>query len=136
MTDQIPDLWPPDFGTKKLTPVAILREQGELLARRTQGVLRGLVRTISTEGPTAGTAGFLHTFFVLAPTLDDYAYELFQVHHGIPVYPARVCVAILETDIVANSEAEFIRTLRGVFTAEQTKDLINTLLSQAQPVAG
>lgn len=130
MATTIPDLWPADFGSMTVSPVAILREQGELLARKTQGAVRGEVRTVSSaEGE------FLHTFHLRVPELGGYTYELFGVRHLIQFYPLRVLASCLPGgERVAATEKEYYEVLQEVFTHRKTRDLINALWSQVQPV--
>jgi hypothetical protein len=127
MAEQIPDLWPADFGQKKVTPVAILREQAEFLARRTQGMLRGWVRTV---GGLDG--GFLHTFLIQVPSLGNYSYELLTVEHPLSLYPAKIHTSVVASPLTAASDTEFLNQLRQVFSAAPTLEIINALLSQAQ----
>jgi hypothetical protein len=126
MTDHIPDLWPPDFGPRKVTPVAILREQADLLTRKTEGALRGAIQTTGAQD-----GGFLHTFLIQVPSLGGYTYGLFTVHHGLSLYPAKI-LSSPTGDQVATSEAEFLDRLRQVFSATPTQEVINALLSQTK----
>jgi hypothetical protein len=127
MDEHIPNLWPDNFGARQLTPVAILREQAEFLTRTTEGALRGFVQTTrSLEG------GFLHSFFIQVPSLGGYTYDLFSIHHGIPVYPVTIHPPHLNGDLKATTEAELLDRLRQVLSAPPTLEVINALLSQAQ----
>jgi hypothetical protein len=70
------DLWPNDFGTVGVKPpVTVLREQANLLANKTNGILEAEVRT-STESDH-----FSHRFSIVSPALGGYRYLLFTLGH-------------------------------------------------------
>src|SRR5262245_10540273 len=120
MVSTIPDLWPADFGSVALSPVAILREQAELLTRKTEGAVRGQVR------PGSGGEGqFIHTFLATVPQLDGYTYELFSVQHGIPFYPVTLATSPTnEGRRTANSHEAFLEALKQVLHSPETVSVI------------
>src|SRR5436305_5334298 len=130
MDEHIPDLWPADFGPMKVTPVAILREQAEFLTRKTAGAGRGSVLTTGAQD-----GGFLHTFLVQVPSLGGYTYALFTVYHGLSFYPAKILSSPVSDELTVTSEADFVDQLRRVLSGPPTLEIINALLSQAQPSA-
>ena len=78
MTD---DLWPANIADSKLTtPVAVFKEQAELLGEKTKQLVKGEVVTQTTGNL------FVHYLYIVAPTL-SYKYELFTVSHVINFYP-------------------------------------------------
>jgi len=58
-----------------------------LLSKRTNHKLRGAVETTNYR------RRLVHTFCIVAPSLDDYRYELFMVSHGVMPYPVEVMIA-------------------------------------------
>lgn len=81
MPDAIPDLWPRIEQPKEVPPVAILMEQAAALGKKTGHLLEGRVNTkIDDEG------NFIHSFYVIAPSLDNYSYDLFSISHGACVF--------------------------------------------------
>ncbi|MCI0699697.1 MAG: hypothetical protein L0241_01250 [Planctomycetia bacterium] len=63
MANDNSDLWPPDLVVDVLTPLMILNEQAEALAKRTQGVVKGEVLN------TLARPFELLTFDLLAPAI-------------------------------------------------------------------
>jgi hypothetical protein len=121
----MPDLWPPDFGTLDVTPpLAILRGQAELLARKTRGALQGRVST-SLSGITV-----LHQFLLVAPSLDNYSYKLFEVAHTVQLYPATIQTEGGGRDYSCENYDEFVAALREVLTSDRTKSIIRAIVAQ------
>jgi len=120
------DLWPNEFGiTDENVPVAILREQASLLSEKTGWKLQGKVST-RVEGKN-----FENYFYIVVPALDDYHYRLFKVKHGIEPYPLWIDSEVFpQTDYEVGTADDFLRVLKTIFTAEQTKKLIGILLKQ------
>ena len=123
----MPDLWPDDFGQDNSTPpVTILREQADLLGRKTRGTVEGLVKT-SRE-----VDNFVHQFFAVAPALDNYTYLLFVVVHPIQFYPLEIRAAVMGRGFRSASEEQFIEHLRTILTSDETKRLITALRVQSE----
>jgi hypothetical protein len=130
MSETIPDLWPTTLTKPVIrTPLAILREQGEFLARKTEGLLRALVRTTNLDGT------FVHVFYLHAPALDDYTYRLFEVRHPIQFYPLTITADRLNGRYEAASERELMDYLRTILGAEPTLKVIGALLAQSEAQA-
>jgi hypothetical protein len=126
----MPDLWPSDFGQSDVVPpVSILREQADLIGKKTRGVIYGTIQTSK-----AGT-DFLHEFMLVVPTLDNYTYRLLFVRHPIQLYPATLTAELLQQDFRAGTADEFVRQLGAVLSSPQTIEIVRVLLSQAQVVA-
>jgi hypothetical protein len=121
----MPDLWPHDFGKLDVTPpLVLLREQAELLARKTHGMLQGRVST-SLSGITV-----LHQFLLVAPSLDNYSYKLFEVAHTVQLYPATIQTEGGGRDYPCENYDEFVAALHEVLTAERTKSIIRAIVAQ------
>lgn len=127
----MPDLWPADFGKLDINPpVAILREQAELLSQKTQRTLVGRVLTSRYQ------RDFLHRFVLVAPSLDDYSYELFWVRHGPEMYPLQISSEVLGGGTVqCDDEKSFLARLGAVLNDERTKRIISAIRAQVEPAA-
>ncbi len=82
----------PDYeqsSTEPTPPVEILREAATALTTKTGGRVEGSVFT----GGLGGIGSYRHTFYLRAPSLDDFTDPLFYVWHGPELYPARVLMA-------------------------------------------
>jgi hypothetical protein len=138
MANAIPDLWPEIEQSKVVPPVAILREQAAALGNRTGHLLEGRVST-----RTDGDGNFIHTFYVVAPTLDNYTYGLFSISHGadtypvsapsleelhLPDYPSTIPIEPLRI----RSEKELLDYLRAVLNSEKTMRIVGSLLNQVK----
>ncbi len=73
------------IGPSVLAPVAILRQQGDLLARATNGLL---ITDTRVDQYTRG--GFQVTMHLVATALNNYRFQILTVTHGIELYPAWV----------------------------------------------
>ena len=126
----MPSLWPAEFGKSSVNPpLAILREQANALPKITHGVIEGRISSSASSG------GFRHQFYLVVPTLDDYAYELFYVHHPITLYPASLSAQSGPGIVECKDESTFVTLLEKVLTSEHTKKIIAALLAQAEAVA-
>jgi hypothetical protein len=131
MSTAIPDLWPDDFGKSTETPpVLILREQAELLGRKTRGAVQGLVQT------TRDGDGFLHIFYLMAPSLDQYTYTLFNIRHGVSFYPLDLADHAGRVSKIMTQD-HLTEALRTIFSSENTKRVVRAILAQVEePVPG
>jgi hypothetical protein len=121
MTDPIEDLWPDDLIEEEVdAPVVILRKQADFLSAKTKGMLTARVQTSADEGLLT------HTFIIVAPSLDDYTYELFIVMHDFELYP--VTIQVGQDSEEAQSKEEYLTKLRTLFGSLRTKRLIRGLL--------
>ena len=129
------DLWGEIAAAPVRTPLAILREQAALLGKKTQNLIEAKVAT-AVRGPK-----FVHRFQLVVPSMTDYTYELFEVSHGIEMYPVTVPVTVpsnpsaeelmagMLSDTVANEE-EFVAWLRQELSSEKTMRIVSNLLAQ------
>src|SRR5437588_10056050 len=107
------DLWPNDFGTSDLTPPrAILREQAKALAKKTRGLIEGVVSTVSHPPHS-----FAQNFFLSVPILDDYTYRLLVVIHPLEFYPLDVQADVLSKTFHCATDTEFKAVLRDTFNS-------------------
>ncbi|MBM4034848.1 MAG: hypothetical protein FJ291_24155 [Planctomycetes bacterium] len=135
------DLWGSlPIAPAQRAPIAILREQGVLLGRNTKNLLLGRVRAerdiVFSSLPPSRTGmkepSFFYSFYLVAPTLDNYAVKLFTIGHGIELYPVIFNFPDGGDPVAADTEQEFIQRLRQIFTSDSTKRVIESLLSQSQ----
>jgi len=85
MTTAIPDLWSNDIKVDVLPPIAILKAQEGLLARKTQGMLEGKLTTTETEHLIQ------HQLDLIAPSLNFYRERLLSATHDRQMlYPVTV----------------------------------------------
>jgi hypothetical protein len=125
--EELLDLWPEEIAPAQVTPpAAIMQAQASLLGKRTKFKLRGSVVT-SMMGND-----IYHRFVLVAPTLQDYRYELFAIVHGVIPYPVRVWSAPrgVSADELPDEHA-FVDWLRGVLSSDETMRIVGALLAQA-----
>jgi hypothetical protein len=122
---RIESLWPQDLmPSDRIMPEDILREQARALSEQTNGVLTGSVG-VGSQGDWITLS-----FFIVAPLLDDYSYQLLKVRHK-PIDPfSPLEIVIKSSDIRrATSREEFEAELAKVFGSDATRSLIGELLS-------
>jgi len=149
MAQPIPDLWPEIEQSQVVPPVAILRGQAALLGKKTNHLLEGRVVTRTT-----GSGGFVHSFYIVAPTLDDYTYKLFEIGHGANQYPVEAAalerpgalphvgppreadevefMAPVNIEVRLASEQELQDYIREILNSDGTKRVIGSLLAQVR----
>lgn len=110
------------------TPVTILREQAALLGQKTQNVLQGDVRI-----GRHGVSDFEAEFFITAPALDDYAYQLFSVIYPLTMYPLRISETIINMPpIQYPTEESFINALGIILSHAKVRKIISSLVAQSK----
>ena len=154
MPDSHEDLWGEEIKSDPLpaAPVSILREQAALLAEKTNNDLKGEVETSAS-----GENRFSHSFYIVAPGLDDYRYRLFYINHDVLLYPLQIGglsnASIKEAappgnnppdptnpfmgvfppttmTIQAENEAGFKILLKKILSSEETARIVKSLLGQ------
>lgn len=125
------DLWG-DISSKPIkTPVSILREQGSLLEKKTNGVLTVVVSAYQVGD--GNDARFTYNFTINVPSL-NYKYKLFSITHPINLYPVIFNVEkeiIDDNKTIANNESEFLEILGQILKSPKTQGILNALLSQS-----
>ena len=124
MTVTIENLWP-DFTTDEIvrSPKTVLREQASFLGKRTKNILTGNIRTESYRNQ------FSHSFQIVAPNLNNYTYTLFTiVEEDIFGFP---CKFQSESSFSIKTEEELLERLKNIFSSDETKKVINSLMSQS-----
>lgn len=116
------DLWGDLAPLDVRPPVAILREQAALLGAKTKNLIRAKVETTVVRGDLS------HSFDLVAPTLDNYTYELFRVYHGVrDLYPVKL---LDDRKLSLKTEQELVDWLGAKLSSDETKKLIGNLLAQ------
>lgn len=135
------DLWPDDISyTSVKAPVTILKEQGALLGRKTGSLVEGV---IGSRRLTISQDYFEYIFYLVAPALGNYRYELLEISHSVDLYPLHI-----ETDrdvleelpaemkdeddtLTADSEDRFIEILRTIFATKKVRRVIEAIIAQS-----
>jgi hypothetical protein len=118
------DLWPSDFGTAfTTTPVELLKAQAQLLSQKTNNVLQADVKS-----EVDGEGDFLHSFDIVAPALKQYRYTLFEIWHGVHLYP----VGVVGEKVRLDDESELKEFLRKKLSSDDCKRVVNSLLLQSR----
>jgi hypothetical protein len=120
------DLWPDEFGAGNLTPpVKILRTQAEALTKKTNGAIVASVLT------TKQGEQLRHEFMLEVPSLDNYMYSLLFVVHKVTPYPLTLN-GHGRGWIECKDEARLLIVLKEIFTSEETRNIVGSLLAQAE----
>jgi hypothetical protein len=148
------DLWPVILPTSEIpAPLSILREQASLLESKTNGLVKAEVRSsgvklfakerfvegeqvededeqverIGPQGPRVR-----HSFYLVAPALENYRYLLFEVTSYIEdFYPLTINFSPVGK-LKVESEDEFKEALKKIFASEKTLKVIRSLIAQSQ----
>jgi hypothetical protein len=112
------DFWGEVEPLQVRTPVAILREQAALLGTKTNNVVEAQVQS------WVGGSDFYHSFNLVVPTLDNYTYQLFTLHHSANLYPVMSGYEQFQT------EDELSDWLRQRLSSTETKRIVGNLLAQ------
>src|SRR5437867_13436591 len=131
MASAIPDLWPELEQSQVVPPVAILREQAAALGKKAKPLLEGNVET-----RTALSGRFNHTFYIVAPALENYTYELYSIEQGADQYPVvaprRNNALSGPPQVILQTEGEFLECVRDVLNSDRTKRIVGSLLAQVK----
>lgn len=145
MTD---DLWPDDIQSLKYSdlrpPVAILKEQGTLLGRKTDNLVEGEVVRVPGDFLPEYKYDFAYIFYLVAPALSDYRYKLLDILHSVDFYPLLIGTgddvlgelpAEMEKGkydrLVADSQDRFIEILRAIFATKKVRRVIEAIIAQS-----
>lgn len=117
------NLWPEDLLENLPTsPIDIIRQQAQLLGGKTNNiVLAEATSKIDNDGD------FVIKLFLRVPTMGNYRYEIFDIWHGMELYPVKQAA-----EVVAKDEASLKIFLKNILASEKTVNLIRSLVSQYQ----
>lgn len=143
MTTTNLDLWPEslDISMKVTPPLVILREQASLLENKTKGLVKAEVRSNANANSleaiarsalgAEATYPLSYSFFLVAPALGNYKYQLFRVIQPVDMYPLKIVGSPLE-DIEIASEEDLLEKLKLIFASEKVKRVISAMIAQSQ----
>lgn len=137
------DLWPDDLVplTPEPTPAAILRHQGQLLGQKTGNAVYGEVRSEQDgQGPSEIRPNkFTHTFLLTSGYL-RYSRPILYVQHDLTTYPADVIAVKPDgtgtriRTVRVETAKELEASLRDIFALVEVKEIIRSLVAQAQDI--
>ena len=126
------DLWPDDIAEvgNLVTPLAILKEQGALLAKKTNNLLKVSVENWTDE---YDHWAYGYAFFLIAPILSNYQYKLLTIRHNASLYPLVIedCPGDIGS-LEAADQDEFLEALKSIFSLAETKSVIKAILAQVK----
>ena len=145
MSANLRDLWPEFLPGQNghTPPIVILREQASLLEGKTNGLVKASVNSNKMLGDLDWSEkelddmlsgdrskSIIHSFWLIAPSLENYRYRLFRVIQPIEMYPLDVIESPIG-EIKAASEDQLLAALRNIFTSEKTQRVITALMVQS-----
>jgi|APLak6261659120_1056016.scaffolds.fasta_scaffold17298_1 hypothetical protein len=107
-------------------PIAVLKELAQGLEKRTKGLLVGRVEQFFSD------PDFSLQFYITAPSLNNYSYEVFSVTHDLSFYPLHIWWTVSQTSRIAGNQEDFEKELKTIFSSPEVKKVINGLLAQIQ----
>jgi len=124
MTTQQEDFWGEIEVGGTQTPSLILKQQAALLGEKTKHMLEAKVRARASDGD------FHYSFELVAPALDNYTYQLFQVRHGADLYPVFAELSPFEEKLM--TENQFKDWVHNKLSSPDTKRIVANLLNLAR----
>jgi hypothetical protein len=130
-------LWPDEISViKEVPPVSILREQAALLGEKTRNLVTAEVDsgTVNEYTPIIRDRipSFRDTFYLVAPALDNYRFELFRVTRQVDqLYPIEIYSSALGIDEGIVSENELLEKLADIFSHPKTINIVQSMLIQS-----
>ncbi|WP_295428396.1 hypothetical protein [uncultured Thiodictyon sp.] len=114
-----------------LAPIEILKQQGALLAKATNGLLTAAT-TVSgnplLRDPLNPGDEFRVIMYLVATALNNYRFQVLEVSHGVELYPA-VVMAEEKSIKCANQEA-FEEAIASILQSARVRGAIGGLLAQ------
>lgn len=126
----IEDLWGElPKGEKQPTPAAILKEQADLLSKKTDDQLIGKMLTLKHDKE------FSFRLRIEVPSLTGVSVDLFTISYPIGLYPVSLLSEVENVPkSTSNDKEEFIINLSNFLKAEPVQILIKRLLTQVRSV--
>jgi hypothetical protein len=115
------DIIEEDYKVK--LPIAVLKEIGQALEKKTQGLLIAQIRQEIWKQK------FQIHFAVIAPSLNNYGYHVFWIEHDINIYPLKIYHNEVK-DKEINNQEELEKEVKSIFSSSEVKRVINGLLAQ------
>lgn len=117
------DLWPDFDASKIINPKTIIVEQANFLGDKTKNVITAEVRTGGNNNQ------IVHSFDIVAPAMNNYRFNLFNVKHGIMFYP--LTLSHKNASRAIKDEKSLIDEMARIFNLEETIKIISSLYSQS-----
>lgn len=132
MPEDVDDYWPEHFTAAWTDPppAALLRRQADLLAGRTNNVVKGVV----TEGAREGTA--YYSLYLTAPALGEEQFKILSIAFPWVRGPAHA-FPLIAYDSSASKETklanmdEFRAWLKGVLSSELVATIVGELIRRS-----
>lgn len=105
-------------------PIAILKEVALGLEKKTKGLLIGDIEQIIYSDE------FKLSFYITAPSLNNYTYEVFDITHDLNFYPLKIRTSNDEVSVEDKTQEQLEDTLKEIFSLPKIKVVINGLLAQ------
>lgn len=119
------NLWPDFVLEKTRSPKSILKEQAGYLMAKTNNILSAEVRTRQEQGR------FYQSFYVVAPALNNYRYELFSLIHPATLYPLTITDNEFPVPASVDNEEQLLESIADIFKQPKTIRIISSLVSQS-----
>jgi len=122
----IEDLWGELPKVEKIkTPLMILKEQAEILSKKTNNLIEGFVDIIA---PIPNSMRF--RLKIKATALGGYTANIVEVRHDIRMYPIEVLNSQTGMSGSLQNESEYLEALTKIFQSEEIRNLISAVLAQ------
>lgn len=133
-------LWPEEIANIEQikSPVSILKEQASSLGKITKNILVGELTQVPVNSPYSS-----YRFNILAPSLRNYRYSLFEVTYNIlEIYPVTIKLDqeifnelypnySRQIDPAISNESELIDMLKKIFHSDKVKQILKSLMSES-----
>lgn len=143
------DLWGEIPSIEKIPPpVLLLREQADILAEKTEGVLQGRVHITAVpegqdflaspvraalERAMLGVKGkFVASLHIVAPALNSYSIAVVELLYDVKPYPVVVRSKLRDQEKLCSNETELQDALQDILSSQEVKDVIALLLSHSK----
>ncbi len=124
-------LWPDTIrlAKEKVAPVSILKKQASFLGQQTQNLVIAEVES----RPSSRSDSIDHIFYLVAPALGNYRFELFRVSGSVVnLYPIKITSGTAEiNNKTVTSENKLLRALENIFSHPKTIKIIESMLAQS-----
>lgn len=112
------------------TPLAVLKEQGELMTTMTDGLLEGRANVERSSDNS-----LIANLDIVAPALGGYSYRVVRVIYPVGIYP--LIVQDMTTSgarYSCSDENGFLGTLESILSSQPVRTVIRGLLAQSREV--
>lgn len=112
-----------------VTPLQIMREQANVLKQATRGLLNASITTTPLK-----LGRMRHSFYLVAPLLNDYRHLLFSVEHGIDSYPATFSASRMDKPVSCKKQKDFELMLTTLLQDASTRKAVASLIANSQAI--